>query len=160
MSARGRMWRRIALALLLSALAVAKLEGLIDFGDAAIAVVFAFFMYVSFLGVCRMRGRTRFKPEDDDDAGIDWREKGCVDTEPEMSGGWAVLCRDCAVYEAKEIAGRLEESGVRCRVETIREDRSLSCTGHCYFGNFGMGTRMRILVPPSEYERAKRLVRS
>ena len=86
MSARGRMWRRIALALLLSALAVAKLEGLIDFGGAAIAVVFAFFMYVSFLGVCRMRGRTRFKPEDDDDAGIDWREKGCVDAEPEMSG--------------------------------------------------------------------------
>ena len=154
------MWRRIALALLLSAFAVAKLEGLIDFGGAAIAVVFAFFMYVSFLGVCRMRGRTRFKPEDDDDAGIDWREEGGEDTDPEMLDGWAVLVGDCAVFEAKEIAGRLEESGVRCRVETIREDRSLSCTGHCYFGNFGMGTRMRILVPPSEYERAKRLVRS
>ena len=107
-----------------------------------------------------MRGRTRFKPEDDDDAGIDWREEGGEDTDPEMLDGWAVLVGDCAVFEAKEIAGRLEESGVRCRVETIREDRSLSCTGHCYFGNFGMGTRMRILVPPSEYERAKRLVRS
>lgn len=160
MDARGRMWRRIALALLLFALAVAKLEGRIDYGDAAMAVLVAFLIYASFLGLTRMKGRTRFKPEDDEDGGIDWREEGGGDADPEMLDGWAVLVGDCAVFEAKEIAGRLEESGVGCRVETIREDRSLSCTGHCYFGNFGMGTRMRILVPPSEYERAKRLVRS
>ena len=160
MDARGRMWRRIALALLLFALAVAKLEGRIDYGDAAMAVLVAFLIYASFLGFARLKGRTRFKPEDDEDGGIDWREEGGGDADPEMLDGWAVLVGDCAVFEAKEIAGRLEESGVGCRVETIREDRSLSCTGHCYFGNFGMGTRMRILVPPSEYERAKRLVRS
>jgi len=140
---------------LLFALAVAKLEGRIDRGDAAMAVLVAFLIYASFLGFARMKGRTRFKPEDDEDGGIDWREEGGGDADPEMLDGWAVLVGDCAVFEAKEIAGRLEESGVRCRVETVCEDRSFHL-----FGNGGMGTRMCVLVPPSEYERAKRLVRS
>ena len=140
------------MALLLFALAVAKLEGRIDYGDAAMAVLVAFLIYASFLGFARMKGRTRFKPEDDEDGGIDWREEGGGDADPEMLDGWAVLVGDCAVFEAKEIAGRLEESGVRCRVETICEDRSFHL-----FGNGGMGTRMCVLVPPSEYERAKKI---
>ena len=55
-----------------------------------------------------------------------------------------------AVIEAAE---RLKESGMRCRLETLHEDRAFHM-----FGNGGMGTRMCVLVPPSEYARAKEVV--
>ena len=71
----------------------------------------------------------------------------------EISYGWAVLIGDCAVFEAKEIAQRLENANIRCRLEILHEDR-----GFHLYGNSGMGTRMRILVPPSEHERARRMI--
>ena len=51
------------------------------------------------------------------------------------------------------LAGRLDAAGIRCKLEVLHEDRAF----HRH-GNFGMGTRMCVLVSPSEYERAMRLV--
>lgn len=58
-----------------------------------------------------------------------------------------------AVAEAREAADRLEAAGIRCRLEVLHEDKAFH-----RFGNGGMGTRMCVLVPPCEYERAKSVV--
>ena len=72
-------------------------------------------------------------------------------TDPQMKDGWAVLLDDVAVHEAKAVAEALENAQVRYRLELVQEDRAF----HLY-GNFGMGTRMRVLVAPSDYDAAKR----
>jgi len=46
-----------------------------------------------------------------------------------------------------------EESHIRCRLELLREDRAFH-----RFGNGGMGTRMCVLVAPSDYAAAKKLL--
>lgn len=68
-----------------------------------------------------------------------------------MKDGWAVLLDDVAVHEAKAVAEGLGNAQVRCRLELVQEDRAF----HLY-GNFGMGTRMRVLVAPGDYDTAKR----
>ena len=72
-------------------------------------------------------------------------------TDPQMKDGWAVLFDDVAVHEARAVAEALESAQIRCRLEILQEDREF----HLY-GNFGMGTRMRVLVAPSDYDTAKR----
>ena len=72
-------------------------------------------------------------------------------TDPQMKDGWAVLFDDVAVHEARAVAEVLENAQIRCRLEILQEDREF----HLY-GNFGMGTRMRVLVAPSDYDTAKR----
>ena len=54
---------------------------------------------------------------------------------------------------AKALAEKLEESHVRCRLELLKEDRAFH-----RFGDGGMGTRMRVLVAPSDYDAAKKLL--
>ena len=60
---------------------------------------------------------------------------------------------DVPVHEAKAVAEKLEESHIRCRLELLREDRAFH-----RFGNGGMGTRMCVLVAPSDYDAAKKLL--
>ena len=85
----------------------------------------------------------RMKERDDDGAS----------EEPHTWNGWAILLGNCAVFEAREAADRLETAGIRCRLEVLHEDKAFH-----RFGNGGMGTRMCVLVPPDEYERAKSVV--
>ena len=148
------MWRRIAFVLLVAALAAAIIENRLEPADGVVILVVVVLGYFSLRGFCTMKGRTEFKPEDDDDGGIDWRESGGVNAGPEIWNGWAVLLDNCAVFEASEAAERLKGSGMRCRLETLHEDRAFHM-----FGNGGMGTRMCVLVPPSEYARAKEVVK-
>jgi len=82
----------------------------------------------------------RMKERDDDGAS----------EEPHTWNGWAILLGNCAVFEAREAADRLETAGIRCRLEVLHEDKAFH-----RFGNGGMGTRMCVLVPPGEYKRAK-----
>ena len=90
---------------------------------------------------------------DDDDGGIDWRETGAKDVVVETRDGWAVLMDNVAVHEAKAAAQALEDAHIRCRLDTLSEDRSY----HRY-GNGGLGTRMCVLVAPEDYEKAKKVV--
>ena len=87
----------------------------------------------------------------DDDDGIDWREEDGIEVDPQIRDGWAVLLDDVAVHEARAVAEALENAQIRCRLEILREDRAFHPQG-----NFGMGTRMRVLVAPSDYDTAKR----
>ena len=89
----------------------------------------------------------------DDDGGIDWREENAVDEVVQIRNGWAVLLGDVPVHEAKALAERLESAHMRCRLELLKEDSSF----HIY-GNWGMGTRMCVLVAPSDYAAAKKLL--
>ena len=90
---------------------------------------------------------------DDDDGGIDWQEKNVCGEMVQMWNGWAVLIDDVPVHEAKALAERLEAAHMRCRLELMREDRAFHL-----FGNGGMGTRMSVLVAPSNYAAAKKLL--
>lgn len=139
--------------LLVGGVAIAVIERRMDGEMAVIFLLVAFMICASFLSFRHVKGRTHFKSEYDDDGGIDWHERGDGDSDPKIIDGWAVLIPDCAVFEAKETAARLESAGMRCRLECIHEDRDFHL-----WGNGGIGTRMCVLVPPSEYERAKALV--
>jgi len=88
----------------------------------------------------------------DDDGGIDWQEEYGIEVDPQIQDGWAVLLDDIAVHEARAVAEALECAQIRCRLEILQEDREF----HLY-GNFGMGTRMRVLVAPRDYDTAKRI---
>ena len=88
---------------------------------------------------------------DDDDGGIDWREENVGGEMAQIWNGWAVLLNDAPVHEAKALAERLESEHIRCRLELLKEDRDF----HLY-GNGGMGTRMCVLVAPSDYAAAKK----
>ena len=90
---------------------------------------------------------------DDDDGGIDWQEKNVCGEMLQMWNGWAVLLNDAPVHEAKALAEELEAAQMRCRLELLREDRAFH-----RFGNGGMGTRMCVLVAPSDYAAAKKLL--
>ena len=58
-----------------------------------------------------------------------------------------------AADEAKAAAETLEKAQIRCRLELLKEDRAW----HRY-GNGGLGTRMCVLVAPSDYAAARKLV--
>ena len=88
---------------------------------------------------------------DDDDGGIDWRETGAENVAVEIRDGWAVLMDNVAVHEAKAAAQALEDAHIRCRLDSLSEDRSY----HRY-GNGGLGTRMCVLVALCDYEKAKK----
>lgn len=88
---------------------------------------------------------------DDDDGGIDWREENVGGEMVQIWNGWAVLLNDAPVHEAKALAEKLESEHIRCRLELLEEDRAF----HLY-GNGGMGTRMCVLVAPSDYAAAKK----
>ena len=116
-------------------------------------VIVLLILGLQFYSVAKSKPQKRLEDLGDDDGGIDWQERDeGVAVDVAMVDGWAVLVDDCAVFEAKEIAQRLEESGIRCRVEVTHEDRSL------LYRRGGLGTRMCVLVSPGEYERAMRLV--
>ena len=90
---------------------------------------------------------------DDDDGGIDWREKNISGEMVNIWDGWAVLLNDAPVHEAKALADKLEAAHVRCRLELLKEDRAFH-----FYGNGGMGTRMCVLVAPSDYAAAKKML--
>ena len=92
---------------------------------------------------------------DDDDGGIDWREENVGGEMVQIWNGWAVLLNDAPVHEAKALAEELEAAQIRCRLELMKEDRAFHL-----FGNGGMGTRMCVLVAPSDYAAAKKLLSS
>ena len=83
--------------------------------------------------------RRAVETDDSDDGGDDLCEDEDVDGGPQMWNGWALLVQDCPVFEAKEIAERLDVAGIRCKLEVLHEDRAFH-----QHGNFGMGTRMCI----------------
>ncbi|MCR5751004.1 MAG: hypothetical protein K6G91_03500 [Kiritimatiellae bacterium] len=87
---------------------------------------------------------------DDDDGGIDWRERNAGGAAVNLRNGWAVLVDDAPVHEAKAVAERLESAHIRSRIELLKEDRAF----HLY-GNGGMDTRMCVLVAPGDYAAAK-----
>ena len=89
----------------------------------------------------------------DDDDGIDWREEDGIEVDPQIRDGWAVLLDDVAVHEARAAAESLENAQIRCRLEILHEDREFHRYGIFGYGDFGMGTRMRVLVAPSDYDR-------
>ena len=148
------MLKRIAIVGILAILVVARIEGWID--KCMLAAVVVVLLGLALVGLHKSKQwRTSFDPDDDDDGGMDWREDGGENASPQMWNGWCVLLDDCAVFEAKEAAERLEAAGLRCRLEALHED-------HAYhrYGNGGMGTRMCVLVPPSEYDGAVRIMKS
>ncbi len=149
---------RIAFATAVALLAFGVHEGRIRRQSALIVCVSAAIVFMTYQGCCKFKGRTSFNPEDDDDDGIDWREKGDEDLTYETRDGWAVLIGDCAVFEADEVAERLDNAGIRCRLEIVHEDRALHISGGTVLGNGGLGTRMRVLVPPGEYDSAMRVM--
>ena len=147
----GSRFKKILVAVALAALAWAVYAKKLPRENAFWIVVGAVLLYVSYRSFCGgANGQdAAVKTSDDDDGGIDWREDGGVSEEPQMRDGWAILVEDCAVFEARETADRLEAAGIRCRLEVLREDKAFH-----RFGNGGMGTRMCVLVPLGEYERA------
>ena len=89
----------------------------------------------------------------DDAGGIDWRERNAGGEVVQIWNGWAVLLNDAPVHEAKALADKLDSAQIRCRLELMKEDRAFH-----RFGNGGMGTRMCVLVAPSDYNAAKKLL--
>ena len=147
------MAKRIVIGTFLVLLAIARISEWIDNEKTVVIIAIVALGYFQYWSMSTIKGRTKFTPKDDDDAGIDWQESdGSKADMPEVRNGWAVLSADCAVFEAKELARKLKAAGLRCRLEITQEDRSFSLWGHA-----GLGTRMGVLVPPSEYEEAKRL---
>ena len=142
--------------ILVSSLALAA--GCVDVGklnykSSAAAIVVAVLGFAALAVMTKDNRRVSFEPQDDD-AGFDEEdEEESMPDDPQIEDGWAIFVADAPVFEAKEIAEKLESAGLRPRLEITHEDKSF----HRH-GNFGMGTRMRILVPPSEYERAKETV--
>lgn len=90
---------------------------------------------------------------DDNDGGIDWQEKNVCGEMVQIWNGWALLLNDVPVHEAKALAEELDAAQIRCRLELLKEDSAF----HIY-GNWGMGTRMCVLVAPSDYAAAKKLL--
>ena len=127
-------------------------NGKLGVGTGAFAVVVLFI--VSQLHAVSKSKRIKDISElDDDDGGIDWREENVSEEEFAMWKGWAVLMDDVAVHEAKAAAETLEKAQIRCRLELQKEDRAWH-----RFGNGGLGTRMCVLVAPSDYAAARKLV--
>ena len=121
-------------------------------GIGGLAVVVLFIVSQSRVA-SKMKSSKDIGELDDDDGGIDWREENVSGEEVAMWKGWAVLMDDVAVHEARAAAEELEKAHIRCRIELIKEDRAWH-----RFGNGGLGTRMCVLVAPSDYAAARKLV--
>ena len=143
--------------LLLALVAAVVLAGITKNGKLGVGAG-AFAVVVLFI-VSQLHAVSKTKPFkdiselDDDDGGIDWREENVSEEEFAMWNGWAVLMDDVAVHEAKAAAETLEKAQIRCRLELLKEDRAWH-----RFGNGGLGTRMCVLVAPSDYAAARKLV--
>ena len=123
--------------------------------DNAIAVVVLLLLLgLQFYSFARMKPAKDVRELDDDDGGIDWREENPCDEVVEVWTGWAVLLDDVVVHEAKAMAEKLEAAHMRCRLELLEEDRA-----YHHYGRGGLGTRMCVLVAPSDYDAAKKLLR-
>ena len=122
-------------------------------GVAIFVVVGLLLIVLALISFARMNPVKDESELDDDDGGIDWQEKNVRGEMVQMRDGWAVLIDDVPVHEAKALAERLEAAHMRCRLELLREDRAFHL-----FGNGGMGTRMGVLVAPSDYAAAKKLL--
>ena len=122
-------------------------------GGAIFVVVGVPLLAIQFYAFARQKPVKDVEELDDDDGGIDWREENVVGETMPIWNGWAVLLNDAPVHEAKALAEKLEESRIRCRLELLKEDRAFH-----RFGNGGMGTRMCVLVAPSDYDAAKKLL--
>ena len=122
-------------------------------GVAIFVVVGLLFIVLALISFARMNSVKDESELDDDDGGIDWREENVGCEMVQMWNGWAVLLNDAPVHEAKSLAEKLEAAHMRCRLELLKEDRDL----HLY-GNGGMGTRMCVLVAPSDYAAAKKVL--
>ena len=121
-------------------------------GSAMIVVVVVPLLAIQFYAVARQKP-VKGPEEIDDDGSIDWREENVDGEIVDVWNGWAVLLHDVPVHEAKAVAEKLEESHIRCRLELLREDRAFH-----HYGNGGIGTRMCVLVAPSDYDAAKKLL--
>ena len=142
------MIKRISIGIFILLLLLANIENLLD-GQTTVAIVI---VAVVIYGVFGGNGKAKQDGESTACA-VDGKKQG-KGVDLIMFEGWAVLAADCPVYEAKEIAEKLESAGLRCRLKVSHEDRAFH-----RFGNFGMGTRMCVLVPPGEYERAAAVVK-
>ena len=145
------MIKRISIGIFILLLLLANIENLLD-GQTTVAIVI---VVVVIYGVFGGNGKAKQDGESTAcaDCSVDGKKQG-KGVGLIMFEGWAVLAADCPVYEAKEIAEKLESAGLRCRLQVSHEDRAFH-----RFGNFGMGTRMCVLVPPGEYERASAVVK-
>ena len=122
-------------------------------GGAIFILVVVPLLAIQFCSFTRQKPVKDIEELDDDDGGIDWREDNTDGEMVDVRNGWAMLLNDAPVHEAKALAEKLEESHIRCRLELLKEDRAFHL-----FGNGGMGTRMCVLVAPSDYDAAKKLL--
>ena len=125
-----------------------KLGNLVNIAEALFPVALIVGVVYSFF---RTKSAKNERELDDDDGSIDWREDNVGGEMVQIWNGWAVFMDDVPVHEAKSMAERLESEHIRCRLELLKEDRAF----HLY-GNGGMGTRMCVLVAPSDYAAAKK----
>ena len=122
-------------------------------GGAIFVVVVVSLLVMQFCSFTRQKPVKDIEELDDDDGGIDWREENVDGEVIDVWKGWAVLLDNVPVHEAKTLAEKLQECHLRCRLELLEEDRAFHL-----FGNGGMGTRMCVLVAPSDYDAAKKLL--
>ena len=144
----------LAVAVLLVVLTTVEMVQSGQWHDSAMLVVVVVpLLAIQFYAVARQKPVKSPEEIDDDDGSIDWREENVDGEIVDVWNGWAVLLHDVPVHEAKAVAEKLEESHILCRLELLREDRAFH-----HFGNGGMGTRMCVLVAPSDYDSAKKLL--
>ena len=130
-------------------------------GNAAAVVILSLLLAFQIYLLARMKPtRKDAREPGDDDGGIDWRENGGAEPEPEMRGGWAVLTDWCEAFEAKGLAARLEAAGLRCRVEISKANppdyvNEVPVFPNCKYIEI---PKMCILVAPSDYGTAKKLL--
>ena len=124
-------------------------------GGAIFVVVGVPLLAIQFYSFARQKPVKGPEEIDDDDGNIDWREENVDGEIVDVWNGGAMVLNDATVHEAKALAEKLEESHIRCRLELLKEDRAFHL-----FGNGGMGTRMCVLVAPSDYAAAKKLLSS
>ena len=122
-------------------------------GVAIFVVVGLLLIVLALISFARMNPVKDESELDDDDGGIDWREENTGGEMVQIWNGWAVLIDDVPVHEAKALAEKFDAAQIRCRLELLKEDRAFHL-----FGNGGMGTRMCVLVAPSDYAAAKKML--
>ena len=122
-------------------------------GVALFAGVVSLVLVLALISFARMNPVKDESELDDDDGGIDWREENTGGEMVQIWNGWAVLIDDVPVHEAKALAEKFDAAQIRCRLELLKEDRAFHL-----FGNGGMGTRMCVLVAPSDYAAAKKML--
>jgi len=92
-------------------------------------------------------------PKDfDSDGGIDWQEKGVNGQVFALSGTMVLLVPDMAVFEADELGQKLEEAGVRFKLEKIEQRIRPELPT---YGRGGLSVRMRVWVERLDLETAK-----